>query len=84
MNNEIVVYLHSGIANRNGKEKSRTSHNMYQSRKIMVSKGSQTQERTMLVHLCLVHSCKVHKQAKLINVVRSQKMVSSEDGEGSN
>ena len=77
MNNEIV-------ANRNGKEKSRTSHNMYQSRKIMVSKGSQTQERTMLVHLCLVHSCKVHKKAKLINVVRSQKMVSSEDGEGSN
>ena len=29
MKNEIVVYLHSGIANRNGKEKSRTSHNMY-------------------------------------------------------
>lgn len=33
MNNEIVVYLHSGIANRNGKEKSRTSHNMYLSHK---------------------------------------------------
>lgn len=46
--------------------------------------GSQTQESTMLVHLCLFHSCKVHKQAKLINVIRSQKMVSSGDGADSN
>lgn len=41
-------------------------------------------KNTVLFHLYLFHSCKVQKQAKLINVVRSQKMVSSGDGADSN
>ena len=52
--------------------------------KITVSKRSQTHKTTELFCLYEFHSCEVHKQVKLINVVRSQKMVSSRNRAFSN